>query len=223
MQISGTAVDYLIAFTSGVAVSFTPCVYPVMPLTASFIAGANTSGTHLRAFFISLIYVLGMAIVYSALALLAASTGHIFGQLQNHPVFHIIIGVLLLFFALAMFDRVSLPTFGLSTLSRVKPHSLWAVFLCGMTAGLIVGPCTAPVLAALLVYIASKQNMVHGALLMFVFAYGVGFSLILVGTFSGLLSRLPKSGVWLVRIKQIAGLVLLALAAYFLYKGIVGG
>ncbi len=221
MHVSGGILDYLVVFVSGVAVSFTPCVYPVMPLTASFIAAANTSGTRGRGFFISLVYVLGMALVYAALAMFAALTGKIFGQIQNSPAFYLIIGALLIVFAFVMFDKIELPAIGRHMHHKVKPDSWWAVLLFGMTSGLVLGPCTAPVLGSLLVYVASKHNIWHGASLMFAFAYGMGFSLILVGTFSGLLSRLPKSGAWLVRVKQVSGLILLGAGVYFIYKGVI--
>ena len=220
MHLTGSISDYFIAFSSGVLVSFTPCVYPVMPITASFIAGANTTGRRWHGFVLSLLYVLGMAIVYSVLAVVAALSGRIFGQIQNSVIFYFIIGSLLVFFAFVMFYKISLPSLALGRVHRFKADSLWSVVIFGMVAGLVVGPCTAPVLASLLVYVASRQNIVHGVSLMFVFAYGVGFSLILVGTFSGLLSRLPKSGAWLLRIKQICGWILLAIGLFFIYKGI---
>jgi cytochrome c-type biogenesis protein len=220
MQLTGTVLDYFFVFASGVLVSFTPCVYPVMPITASFIAGANTTGTRWHGFALSLLYVLGMALVYSVLALIAALTGKVFGQIQNSPSFYLIIGGMLIFFAFVMFDKIMLPSLMGHKGHKLKPDSLFSVLLFGMVAGLIVGPCTAPILGSLLVYVASRQNILYGVSLMFMFAYGVGFSLILVGTFSGLLSRLPKSGTWLVRIKQICGSILLAIGLFFLYKGI---
>jgi cytochrome c-type biogenesis protein len=219
MHPSGALFDVFGAFVAGVFVSFTPCVYPVMPLTASFIAGANTGGTRLGAFVISLIYVLGMAVVYTALAVFAALTGKLFGQIQNTPGLNLAVGLLLIVFAFMMFDKITLPGAS-SGFKKTKPGDLLSVFAFGMTSGFLVGPCTAPVLGSLLVYVAGKQNILHGAILMFVFAYGVGFSLILVGTFSGLLARLPKSGAWLKGLKQFSGLVLLAAAFFFIYKAV---
>jgi len=224
MEISGSITDYLVVFAAGVAVSFTPCVYPVMPMTASFIGGINTKGSKLIGFFISLVYVFGMAITYSAFAVFAALTGKIFGQIQNNPVIYIIVANIILFFALVMLDVIQLPTFGLPTgantaaRKKVRPQNLLAVLLFGMSAGLVVGPCTAPALATILVYIASKQNMIHGVSLMFVFAYGVGASLIIIGTFSGILSNFPKSGAWLVWIKRICAFIMIIIAEYFLFK-----
>lgn len=218
MNLSGNIFDYFIAFGSGVVVSFTPCVYPVMPLTATFIAGANTRGTKLMGFFISLVYVFGLAVTYCAMAVVAALSGKVFGQLQNSPVLWIVVANVLIFFALVMVDVVPLPSFGIGGQQKVRPKNLWGVLLFGMASGFIVGPCTAPVLGTLLGYAASKQNILHAASLLFVFSFGVGSSLILIGTFSGLLSSLPKSGPWLIRVKQFCGLVLIVMAEFYLVK-----
>lgn len=218
MNLSGNIFDYFIVFWGGVLVSFSPCVYPVMPVTVSFIAGINTKGTKMMGFLISLIYVLGIAVTYSCLGVFAALTGKVFGQIGNNPVVFLVIGNILIIFALAMFDVIPLPMLGLNIQNKIRMKNLWGVFLFGVVSGLIVGPCTAPVLGTLLLYVASKQNIFHAASLLFVFSYGVGASLILVGTFSGLLSNLPKSGPWLVRIKQLCGIILLIIAEYFLIK-----
>ena len=218
MTLSGNIFDYFIVFWAGVLVSFTPCVYPVMPITASFIAGMNTTGSRWMGFLISLIYVFGIAVTYCVLAVIASLSGKVFGQIQNHPAVYGSVGVMLVVFALIMFDIIPMPSIGFQAQTRVRPKNIWAVLLFGITAGLIVGPCTAPVLGTLLLYVASKQNILHGVSLLFVFSYGVGASLILIGTFSGLVSQLPKSGQWLVRVKQISGAVLLLAAAYFFFQ-----
>jgi len=218
MELQGNFFDYFIVFWAGVLVSFTPCVYPVMPLTASFIAGINTKGTKLMGFVISLIYVFGLALTYCALAVFAALTGKMFGQVQNSPVIFIAVSNVLIFFSLVMFDVISIPNFGLNIHNKIKTKNIWTVILFGMASGLVVGACTAPILGTLLLYISSKQNILHGVSLMFVFSYGVGASLILVGTFSGILGNLPKSGAWLKRVKQFCGLVLIVAAEYFLIQ-----
>ena len=169
-------------------------------------------------FFISLVYVLGLASTYCAIAVFAALTGKVFGQFQNSPIVFILVANILLFFALVMSDLVPLPAFGAKVHDKIVHRNLWTVLLFGAASGLVVGPCTAPVLGTLLLYIASKQNIVHGVSLVFVFAYGIGASLIIVGTFSGIIGNLPKSGVWLVRVKQFCGLVLIIAAEYFLVK-----
>ena len=218
MELQGNFLDYFIVFGAGVVVSFTPCVYPVIPLTASFIAGVNTKGTKLMGFIISLIYVFGLALTYCAVAVFAALTGKMFGQIQNSPIIFIVVANVLIFFSLVMFDVIAIPNFGLNVHNKIKTKNIWTVILFGMASGLVVGSCTAPILGTLLLYISSKHNILHGVSLMFVFSYGVGASLILVGTFSGILGSLPKSGGWLVGIKHVCGFILMIAAEYFLIK-----
>src|SRR3989338_5086059 len=193
MSLSGNLFDYFIVFWAGVLVSFSPCVYPVMPITASIIGGVNTKGTKARGFFISLIYVLGVAITYCALGAFAALTGKFFGQIQNNSFTFLIVGNVLIFFSLALFDVIPMPALGVDVQNKIKIKNLWMVLLLGMASGLVIGPCTAPVLGTLLLYVGSRQNLFYGVSLLFIFSYGVGASLILIGTFSGILSNLPKS------------------------------
>jgi len=199
-------------------VSFTPCVYPLMPVTASIIAGINTEGTRSKGFFISLIYVLGLAITYCALAVIASLSGKVFGQFQNHPVVFLVVGNIMILFSLVLFDWIPMPYLGINLQQKIRIRNLWGVLLLGMAAGFIVGPCTAPVLGTLLLYVASKQNILFGVSLLFVFSYGVGTSLILIGTFSGMLAKLPRSGPWLVAVKRFCGLVLFVTGEYLLVK-----
>ena len=119
-----------------------------------------------------------------------------------------------------MLGVIPLPVLGAGMQNRIRPRNFWTIFIFGAVSGLVVGPCTAPILGTLLIYVSSKQNLAHAASLLFVFSYGVGFSLILIGTFSGLLARLPKSGNWLVYIKQVCALILFAASLYFFVKGI---
>ena len=218
MNLSGNIFDYVIVFWGGVLVSFSPCVYPVMPITATIIAGLNTQGTKLRGFVLSPIYVLGVAMTYCALGAAAALTGKFFGKIQNTPLTFLMVGNVLIFFSLALFDVIPLPGLGINVQNKIKIKNLWTVILLGSASGLVIGPCTAPILGTLLLYVGSRQNIFYGVSLLFVFSYGVGASLILIGTFSSMLSSLPKSGPWLVWIKRICGIILLGIGEYFLIK-----
>ncbi|MBF0387054.1 MAG: sulfite exporter TauE/SafE family protein [Candidatus Omnitrophica bacterium] len=210
--------DFLVALGAGVAMSFTPCAYPLLPVTVAVVAGANTRGGRLNGFFLSLIYVLGMAVSYSLLAAAAVLTGRIFGVIQNNPWVYLIVGNVILFFALVMFDVIPLPMFNLSGSAAQRPRGRWALFVMGAASGFIIGPCTVPVLGSLLLYIASRQNLFFGMSLLFVFALGLGTVLILAGTFSGLLSALPKSGKWMHIVKIAAGVTLLIVAEILFVK-----
>lgn len=210
--------DYISAFTGGVLVSFSPCVYPLVPITLGFI-GVKGSAGRLRGFYLSLVYVLGIAVTYSLLGLIAALTGKLFGQISTHPLSFLIVGNVCIIAGLSFFDIITFNFAGLHLQNKVKrTGSYFSVFLLGLVSGLGVGSCTAPALGVILNYVAIKQNLIYGASLLFVFAYGVGFLLILVGTFSSLLLNLPKSGEWLMRIKKACGFILIAIGEYFLIK-----
>ena len=218
MVITGNILDFAGVFSAGVLVSLTPCVYPLIPVTTAAIAGANVSGTRLGAFLLSLLYVLGLAIAYAGLAVFAAMTGKVFGSIQSTPVFSFIIAAIFLFFALAMIDVIPFPT--LRIWAPGKPRSPWTVLVMGIASGFAVGPCTAPALGSLLVYVASRQNIFYGASLLFVFACGVGGTLILAGTLGGVIASWPRSGVWMAWIKRFAGLVLFVFAGYYVLRGL---
>ncbi len=219
MNLPSGILGYFSVFLAGVMLSFTPCLYPVMPITASFIAGMNTNGTMLKGFVLSLLYVFGLSISYCSMAVVAALTGKVFGQIQNSPIVYIINANVLIFFAFVMFDIIKFPTLNIAK-GNIKLYrkGILSVILFGMSAGMIVGACSVPILGALLMYIASRHNIWHGISLMFVFSYGVGFSLILVGTFTSLLNYMPKAGVWMVFVKRICGVVLFGFGEYFLIQ-----
>ncbi len=209
--------DFVVVFLGGILISFSPCAYPLLPIAVAYIAGANTSGGRMSGFFLSLIYVLGMACSYSLLAAAAALSGKYFGAVQNNFWVQFGVANVFLLFALMMLDVVSIPTFSMGGPSR-KGKGWLGVFVMGAASGFVVGPCTGPVLGALLVYVGTRQNVIFGVSLLFTFAFGLGFVLLLAGTFSGFLASLPRSGDWMQRIKKFAGLALLALAEYYLLK-----
>lgn len=205
-------------FAGGVAVSFTPCIYPIVPVTLGVI-GARSAGARWRGFILSSVYVLGMALTYATLGAFAALSGKLFGQISSSPWTHLLVANLCLLFGLSMLDVFQLPQLGLNAGPAQRgPRGLVGVFLFGMVAGLIVGPCTAPVLGTLLVYVGTQQNLLYGFLLLLCFGYGVGFLLILLGTFTGLMTSLPRSGVWMERVKKTFGWGMLIVAEYLFIK-----
>lgn len=209
------ALAVLLIFMAGVGVSFTPCVYPVIPLTLGYI-GARSVGGRWKGFSISLVYVFGMAMTYAVLGAFAALTGRLFGQIGSSPWTYRVVAAVCLFLGLSMLGLFELPQISLRGPAAQKKGGYFGAFWVGVFSGLIVGPCTAPVLAAVLVYVASQQNVAYGFTLLFAFGYGVGFLLILLGTFAGLASSLPKSGAWLERVKKAFGCILV-LAAVLLF------
>ncbi|MGB3096119.1 MAG: cytochrome c biogenesis protein CcdA [Candidatus Deferrimicrobiaceae bacterium] len=216
---AGSVLSYAAAFVGGVLISFTPCVYPVLPITVGSIGG-RSKGAKASGFFLSLSYVLGMAVIYAALGSVAAATGQVFGQAAASPVANIVVGNICILMALSLLDvfHVPVPAF-LSGLPAGKRRSgMLGAFAVGMASGLVVGPCTAPVLGALLVYVGAKQNVLFGTSLLFVFALGMGSLLVVIGTFTGLLANLPKSGSWTEGIKKGFGFFMILVGEYFLLE-----
>jgi cytochrome c-type biogenesis protein len=211
--------SYLAVYLGGVMVSFTPCVYPVLPITVSFI-GAHGSGSRSRGFVLSLIYVLGMAATYTLLGAIAALSGSLFGQIQTHPWTYLLVGNACILMGLSMLGVFSFhlrtPAFVTRVQRQRKTTGMAGSFIVGAASGLVMSPCTAPALAVVLSYAATRQNLAFASSLMFAFAVGMGTFLILVGTFAGLLAGIPKSGVWMARISHICGWIILGAGEYFL-------
>ena len=218
---SGSAVAYLAAFVGGIFISFTPCVYPLIPVTVAVIGAQKAQSRH-KAFLLSLSYVIGIAVTYSALGLIAALTGSLFGRIQTNPWTFFIVGNVCILLGLSTLDIFDL-SFLFAFSSNVRAKGLFGKgfvgnVLAGMVAGLVVGPCTAPALGVLLAYVATTQRVIFGMTLLFTFAMGMGCLLVLVGTFTGILTSLPKAEAWTLKIKKAFGLLLIALGEYFLIK-----
>lgn len=220
MNISGSPLDYIIAFFAGMLVSFTPCVFSLVPVSAAFIAGHSLGYSRSRGFILSLIYVLGIAITYSFLGIIASLSGKIFGSLSSHPLTHIVVGLVIMMNGLIMLEIIKFNFPSLVRPSGYKKKGMLSVLALGLVSGLVVSPCTTPVLGSILGYLALKKNIVYGSLLLFSFAYGMGFILILVGTFSSLALSWPKSGKWLMVVRNICAGLLLLLGGYFIYVGL---
>jgi cytochrome c-type biogenesis protein len=208
---------YLAAYLGGVFVSFTPCMYPVIPITLAFI-GAHGSGSKVKGFVLSIVYVLGMSLTYTALGAVAALTGKLFGQIQTNPWTYFIVANICILMGLSMLEVFTLPVRvpGFVTKVQSRRKGLLGSFFIGAVSGLVIGPCTAPVFAVLLSYVATSQDIIFGMSLFFIFALGMGTFLIILGTFAGLLASIPKSGMWMTRINHMSGWILLAIGEYFL-------
>ena len=210
---------YLAVFSFGVLICFTPCVYPIMPVIVGFIGGSEVK-TKTQAFLRSLSYVLGLALVYSALGAFAALTGELFGSLQHSFLVRLIIANVFILMGLFMLEVFSMPQFSFAgNVRNDDKKGLLGAFFTGAVSGLVVGPCSTPVLGGILAYVAGKQNIWLGISLLFTYALGMGLPLLILGVFVGLLKKLPRSGQWMMKIKKLFGLILIGAGEYFLIGG----
>jgi thiol:disulfide interchange protein DsbD len=210
----------VLSFAGGVLASFTPCTYPMMPITVAFIGG-KANGSKRRGFLLSLFYVLGMSLVYSTLAVVAALTGQLFGSLTASPWVYLIVGNICLFFGLVMLEAVPLGPPGFLNKLKVAEfsgHDILTSLILGGASALVVSTCTTPVLGVLLALVATGHRVVLGISMLLSFSLGLGALVIIVGTFTGLLTSLPRSGIWMLRVQRIFGILMILAAEYFLIK-----
>lgn len=216
---STSLLAYAMVFVGGVVTSFTPCVYPMIPITLGYIGG-HSGTSKLRGLLLSSFYVLGVAVTYSTLGGIAALTGRVFGEISTNPIVYFVVANVCILLGLSMLDVFALPV--PSFLTRMQPRDgrkgPLGAFAVGWATGWVAAPCTAPVLGVLLGFIAARQHVAYGMTLMFTFAVGMGTLLVLVGTFAGLLAALPKSGAWMVKIKKGFGWVMIAAGEYLLIQ-----
>jgi cytochrome c-type biogenesis protein len=229
-------------FLAGLATSLTPCIYPMIPITAGILAGSQTprrqegqgdekaddeagqaprrvDGTPgwRRRVGLTLTYALGLALLYATLGLLAGMTGSLFGTVSASPWARFAIGNLLLVFGLTLLDviPVEAPQRLLAWAGRFAGGSYLGVFAMGATSGVVAAPCGAPAFAAVLTWVGTTRSAALGFAYLFVFSLGMTALLIVVGLFSGTLAALPRAGRWTLWVKRVAGVLLLGMAEYY--------
>lgn len=208
-------------FLIGLALNLTPCVYPMLSITVSLFGSKKGKASNLgHSFFMALIYVLGIVSMYSVLGVAAAYTGALFGSWLQSPWVLAGIGVLILALALSMFGLYELqaPSSWMQSLSGAqrKTGGIFGHFFSGLVVGIFAAPCIGPPIIALLAFVGAQGDPLFGFMIFFVMAFGLGFPYLILGTFSGLLSKLPKSGTWMVWVKKIFGVVLVGVALFYL-------
>lgn len=207
-----------VLFGAGLVTSLTPCVYPMIPITAGILAGTTgPEASRRRTVTMTFTYVTGLALFYALLGLIAGMTGSLFGAVSANPWIRFAVGNLLLIFGLAMLDvfPVSAPKRLLAWASNLGGGSYPAVFLLGTSSGIVAAPCGAPAFAVVLTWVAATQSAIMGFVYLFVFSLGMMALLVAVGLSSGTLASLPKAGKWMVWVKKAAGILMLGVAEYY--------
>ena len=207
-----------VLFAAGVLTSLTPCVYPLIPITASVITGTAREGQpKSRTVALTMTYAVGLALLYAFLGVLAGLTGTLFGTVSASPWTRLAVGNLLLLFGLMMLDvlPVPVPRRLMEWAGRREGGSYGAVFVLGASSGIVAAPCGAPAFAVVLTWVAATQAGLMGFVYLFVFSLGMTALLVAVGLSAGTLAVLPRSGRWMVWAKRIAAVIMLAMAEYY--------
>src|SRR6185312_1231120 len=215
-----------LVFAGGVLTSLTPCIYPMIPITVSIVGGQEVGTgtgprTRWRPVALTLSYVVGLALAYAALGLFAGLTGSLFGSISSNPWLYFAMANLLVLAALAMLDvlPVHLPQPLVQRAATAgNGGRLAGTFIMGAASGLVAAPCSAPVMAVVLTWVALTHSATLGFIYLFVFSLGMSTLLIVIGIFSGSLSRLPRAGRWMLWAKRAFALIMLGAAEYYLIR-----
>ncbi len=219
----GNIIIILLSFFGfGILLAFTPCVLPMIPILSGIIAGEYKTVNMRRAFILSLIYVLSMALTYAVAGVIVSLLGKNVQILMQNRWVLIVFSLIFVFLALSLFGlfEISLPQkwqqriVGVSQMQ--KKGSYFGAAIMGVLATLIVSPCVTPPLIGALIYIAKAGNVILGGSALFVLGLGMGLPLLLVGTVLG--KFLPKAGKWMRFVKIIFGILMLLVAAWILMR-----
>jgi thiol:disulfide interchange protein DsbD len=209
-------------FVGGLLLSFTPCVFPMYPILTGIIVGQGDKLSTKRAFSLSFAYVQGMAVTYTLLGIVVAIAGAQFQAMFQHPLVLIALSVLFIFLALSMFGlfNLALPSSWQNKLNNIsnsqKGGSYFGVLMMGAISGLVASPCTTAPLTGALLYISQSGDIALGASALYALSLGMGLPLLVLGSSGGKL--LPKAGNWMNVIKNIFGLLLLAVPIFLLER-----
>lgn len=209
-------------FGFGLLLAFTPCVFPMIPILSSLIIGQRTQVTTRRAFLLSLSYVLAMALTYTLAGIAAGLFGNNLQAAFQNPWVLGSISVVFVLLALAMFDvyQFQLPAGWQARLNELSNRQSAGTYIgaavMGFLSALVVGPCVAAPLAGILLYIGMSGDAVLGGVSLFVLSLGMGLPLLIIGTSAGKL--LPRAGVWMSAVKAVFGVLMLAVAVWFIER-----
>ena len=216
----GGLVWFFALFAGGLLLNLTPCVFPMLGVTVS-IFGARRKEPVPKVVTTAVLYVLGICVTYTALGVVAALTGGLFGAALQSVWVNLVLGGLMLLLSLGMFGVYEMqpPLWLMDRLGGAQATNLAGAFLSGLGVGIIAAPCVGPFVIAVLALIAQRADVGFGVRTMFVLSLGLGFPYLFLATFSNLLQALPRSGDWMVWVKHALGTLLAAIGVYYLCVG----
>ncbi|MEQ1831772.1 MAG: cytochrome c biogenesis protein CcdA [Candidatus Eisenbacteria bacterium] len=211
---------FLALFVGGLLLNLTPCVFPMLGITVS-IFGARAKQPLPKVLTTAILYVLGICVTYTALGVVAALTGGLFGSALQSVWVNLVLGGLMLVLSLGMFGVYEMqpPTWVMDKLGGAQATSFAGAFFSGLGVGVIAAPCVGPFVVAVLALVAQKGDVGFGVRTMFTLSLGLGFPYLFLATFSNLLQTLPRSGDWMVWVKHAFGTLMVAFGLFYLTIG----
>jgi thioredoxin:protein disulfide reductase len=211
----GYGLGSLVVLLGGLALNLTPCVYPLMGVTIAYFG--NEGGGPRRIVTLALLYVLGIALMFSAVGVAVALSGGLFGAALQNPYVLGAIAAMLLILAASSFGMFTLqpPQWIMRRAAAARPGYAGSLVM-GLGMGVVAAPCIGPIVLGLLLMVQRSGSAIFGFLLFFTLAVGMGLPYVGLALAAGSIRRLPRSGEWLAWIEQLFGFVLVGLALYFL-------
>ncbi|MCO6432153.1 MAG: thioredoxin family protein [Deltaproteobacteria bacterium] len=208
-------IQLLTAFGFGFLSSFTPCVFPLIPITLSLF-GVRDDLSRLKRFGLSVCYVLGICLTYTVLGIISAKTGAVFGSFLGNLWVVAILVLLLTALALYTLDAFQFPALAKmqTSASKIGGKGPLGAFLMGAVSGVVAAPCVGPALVVILGIAASSNNVYWGAALLLAYSLGLGLIFIALGTYSGLMRKMPRAGNWMFAVKFIMAIALILVALF---------
>jgi len=203
-------------FLAGLSLNLTPCVYPVIPITISFFGSQGDSRGGSR-FGTALAYTMGIAMIFTLLGLVSSLAGKQWGFLFQNPWFIVVLALILFAMAASMFGafEIRIPMSIMNKFGQSREGILGA-FIMGLTVGVVIAPCAAGFIIGLVGLVAKEGLVLRGTILFFFMGLGLGLPYLFLVAFSSLLGKIPQSGMWMVWIRKFFGIVLIAVAFYFI-------
>ncbi|MGB5849384.1 MAG: cytochrome c biogenesis protein CcdA, partial [Ignavibacteriaceae bacterium] len=226
LEENGILIGLIFVFIGGLALNLTPCVYPLIPITIGFFGGQSEGSTK-RLIMMGILFVLGLAVTYSAIGVVTSLTGALFGALLQNPIIIIAVALILIALSLSMFGvyEFKLPDSLVAKAGGAK-GGMYGAFFMGLTLGIVAAPCIGPFVLGLVTHVAIKQDPIYGFVMFFVLALGLGTPYLFLAIFSGKIKSLPRAGEWMIGVEHVFGLILVGMAIYFILplipKGIAG-
>lgn len=211
---------FLALFVGGLLLNLTPCVFPMLGITVS-IFGARRKEPLPKVVTTAVLYVLGICVTYTALGVVAALTGGLFGSALQSVWVNVVLGGLMIVLSLSMFGLYEMqpPGWLMDRLGGAQATSFAGAFFSGLGVGVIAAPCVGPFVVAVLALVAQKGSVAFGVQTMFTLSLGLGFPYLFLATFSNLLQSLPRSGDWMVWVKHGFGVIMVAFGLFYLAIG----
>jgi thiol:disulfide interchange protein DsbD len=206
---------YASVFAGGFLTSLTPCVYPLIPITVSIFGARGEGVTRRRAIALASLYVAGIGVMYAALGVGSALAGRAFGTFMANGWVMVPIAIVFTAMAASMFGafELSLPPTLQTRLAAVGGRGFAGAFAMGLVGGIVAAPCTGPVLASILAFVATTRSVLVGGSLLLTYAAGMGVLFFAIAAFA---VALPRSGAWMEAVKSLFGIVMLVAALFFL-------